>query len=27
VCFTASFVAARLAVTPAMLKKYFGVAA
>ena len=27
VCFTASFVAARIAVTPVMLKKYFGVAA
>jgi hypothetical protein len=26
-CFTASFVAARLEATPAMLKKYFGVAA
>ena len=27
VCFTASFVAARIAVTPVMLRKYFGVAA
>ena len=27
VCFTASFVAARIAVTPVMLKKYFGAAA
>ena len=26
VCFTASFVAARVAITPVMLKKYFGVA-
>jgi len=26
VCFTASFVAARIDVTPVMLKKYFGVA-
>ena len=26
VCFTASFVAARIAVTPVMLKKYFGAA-
>jgi hypothetical protein len=27
VCFTASFVAARITMTPVMLKKYFGVAA
>ena len=27
VCFTASFVAARIAATPAMLRKYFGAAA
>ena len=26
VCFTASFVAARISITPVMLKKYFGVA-
>jgi len=26
VCFTASFVAAKVAITPVMLKKYFGVA-